>query len=122
MSGQSKCFSSGVFVRQYDFAYDLLWKSLLLLVCFSACLRAQVGMATLSGTVTDPTGLAVPNVQVTLQSATENASRETVTNTGGQYVIPAIPPGTYRLVMKANGFQSQTFTGIGLTSGQGSTP
>ena len=108
-------------MRQYDFAYDLLWKSLLLLVCFSACLRAQVGMATLSGTVTDPTGLAVPNVQVTLQSATENASRETVTNTGGQYVIPAIPPGTYRLVVKANGFQSQTFTGIGLTSGQGST-
>ena len=97
MAGQSKCFSSEGFEREYDFAYDLLCKSLLLLLYFSACLRAQVGMATLSGTVTDPTGLPVPNVQVTLQSATENASRETVTNTGGQYVIPAIPPGTYRL-------------------------
>ena len=78
-------------------------------------------MATLSGSVTDPTGLPVPNAQVSLQSATENASRETVTNTAGQYVIPAIPPGTYRLSVKASGFQSQTFTGIGLTSGQGST-
>ena len=78
-------------------------------------------MATLSGKVTDPAGLALPDAKVTLQSATENASRETVTNTEGQYVIPAIPPGMYRLVVVANGFQSQTFTGINLTSGQGST-
>jgi len=90
-------------------------------ICFATRLQAQVGMATLSGAVTDPSGLAIPNAQVTLQNLTENATRETVTNAGGQYVIPAIPPGTYRLIVKANGFQSQTLTRISLTSGQGST-
>src|SRR5260370_42493031 len=115
------CFHRLGFSRWYGFSCNLLWIILLFLYCSSAFLDAQVGMATLSGSVTDPTGLPVPNAQVSLQSATENASRETVTNTGGQYVIPAIPPGTYRLSVKASGFQSQTFTGIGLTSGQGST-
>ncbi len=96
-------------------------KSCLLFLFSAACLHAQLGMATLSGKVTDPAGLALPNAKVALQSATENASRETVTNTEGQYVIPAIPPGLYRLVVVAYCFQSRTFTGINLTSGQGST-
>src|SRR5450432_838636 len=116
MSDQSKSVCWRGLIR-----HNFLGRFLPLLLLYSAVLRAQMGMATLSGVVTDPTGLAVPSAQVTLQSATENASRETVTNAGGQYVIPAIPPGTYRLIVKASGFQSQTFTGIGLTSGQGST-
>jgi len=57
MFGQSKYCSSGRFERAYDIRHDLLFNSLLLVLCFSASLRAQVGMATLSGTVTDPTGL-----------------------------------------------------------------
>ena len=94
------------------------------LFCVAACaahLAAQMGVATLSGTITDPSALAVPNAQVTLEGVTEKTSRQTVTNSTGQYVIPAIPPGTYRLSVTAGGFQTQTFTNIPLTSGQGST-
>jgi len=32
--------------------------------------------------------------------------RETETNSAGLYVIPAILPGTYRLVVRASGFQT----------------
>src|SRR5689334_4245378 len=96
------------------------WCSLLALCC-GTYLNAQMGVAVLSGIVTDPTGAIVPGAKVTLSSATENASRDTVTDSKGQYVIPAIPPGTYSLTVNASGFQPQTFNAIKLTSGQGST-
>src|SRR5579875_1660564 len=83
--------------------------------------RAQVGTATLSGVVTDPSGAVVPNVKVTLESMSEHAVRQTVTNSTGAYVIPSILPGTYRVVFNAKGFQTQTFSNVILTSGQGST-
>src|SRR5690242_10773575 len=92
-----------------------------LLLGFAARISAQMGTATLSGTVTDPSGSAIPKAEVTLESSTEKASRQTVTDAAGQYVIPAIRPGTYQLVVKAAGFQPQTFTGIVLASQQGST-
>src|ERR1043166_5475982 len=94
---------------------------LVLIVSSAVRLGAQMGTATLGGIVTDPSGSAIPNVQVTLASSTEKASRQTVTDAAGQYVIPAITPGTYELIVKAGGFQPQTLTGIVLTSGQGST-
>jgi Carboxypeptidase regulatory-like domain len=92
-----------------------------LCVMLPESILGQMGMATLSGTVTDPSGAVVPGAQVALQSVTENATRRTVTNAVGQYVIPAIPPGTYRLSINAKGFQQRTLTGILLASGQGST-
>jgi hypothetical protein len=84
-------------------------------------LNAQLATATLSGVVNDTSGAGVPNAQVTLQSMLEQASRETVTDATGAYVIPAILPGTYKLVVKASGFQAQTLTNIVLLAGQGST-
>src|SRR5690349_13261303 len=92
-----------------------------LLLCSAGYLSAQMGVANLSGVVTDPSGSHVPNAKVTLESATEKASRDTVSNSNGEYVIPAIPPGIYKLTVKASGFQPQTLTGVQLTSGQGST-
>jgi len=87
----------------------------------SVNLHAQLATATLSGIVSDPTGAAVPGAQVTLQSVLERASRQTVTDAMGAYVIPAILPGTYQLVVTARGFESQTLTNIVLAAGQGST-
>jgi hypothetical protein len=94
---------------------------LVMILCSSGYLGAQMGVATLSGVVTDPSGSLLPGATITLESATEKASRDTVTNSKGEYVIPAIPPGTYKLTVNASGFKSQTLTDINLTSGQGST-
>jgi hypothetical protein len=84
-------------------------------------LNAQLATATLSGVVSDSTGGAIPGAQVTLQSTLEQASRQTVTDSTGAYVVPAILPGSYQLVVKAGGFETQTLTGIVLAAGQGST-
>ncbi len=97
---------------------------LVVLVVFLGCctdLNAQLATATLSGVVSDATGAAIPGAQVTLQSTLEQASRETVTDSTGAYVISAILPGNYKLVVRASGMQAQTLTGIVLAAGQGST-
>jgi hypothetical protein len=46
-------------------------------------LQAQVGTASLRGTVTDPSGASVPSAEVTLESMTRKAARETVTDSAG---------------------------------------
>jgi hypothetical protein len=83
--------------------------------------RAQTGTAMISGIVTDSSGAAVPDAAVVLQSTQESASRRTVTNSAGAYVMPAILPGNYQLQVTAQGFQAQTITKISLVAGQGST-
>lgn len=62
-------------------------------VAFVLAVHAQVGTASLSGTVTDPTGSVVPNACVTLDSALQKYRRATVTGPAGEYTIPALPPG-----------------------------
>lgn len=84
-------------------------------------IHSQAGTAMLSGLVTDANGAAIPNAEVVLRSTQETASRPTVTNSSGAYVIPAVLPGSYQLYVKASGFQAQTIMGISLVAGQGST-
>ena len=82
---------------------------------------AQVGTATLNGTVTDPSGSVVPNATLVLESEFQKFSRTTITDQRGEFVIPSIPPGEYRLMVSAASFRPQTQTAIRLSSGQAST-
>jgi Carboxypeptidase regulatory-like domain len=84
-------------------------------------LLAQVGTATLSGSVTDPSGSVVPKAAVKLESIEQRYTRQTVTDISGIYVLSAIPPGNYQLSVSAAGFRPETFTSVGLSSGQAST-
>jgi len=78
---------------------------LLLLCATPAVLKAQTGgQAGIQGTVTDPTGAAIPRATVT---ATNNATgtistRETTGD--GLYTISPILPGSYTVSVKAQGF------------------
>ncbi|MGH9398648.1 MAG: carboxypeptidase regulatory-like domain-containing protein [Terriglobia bacterium] len=91
------------------------------LFVFPLGVRAQLGTASLSGTVTDASGASVPGAQVTIQSTTRKASRQTVTDSAGNYVLPSLLPDSYQLVVSAEGFETKTTTNIQLASGQGST-
>ncbi|MBS1801354.1 MAG: TonB-dependent receptor [Acidobacteria bacterium] len=81
----------------------------------------QVGTATLSGTVTDPSDALVPNASVVLEGTETKSRRVTVSDAAGLYVIPAIKPGVYRLTVTASGFSSKSLTDILLRSGQSTT-
>jgi hypothetical protein len=70
----------------------------LLLVLALSCgmslpLLGQVASAELSGTVMDASGAAVPNAKVTVTNAATNVPHETVSGSGGSYIVPLLPPG-----------------------------
>src|SRR5271165_5649778 len=68
--------------------------------------------ADLSGFVSDPSGLAVPNAKITLKGSATGATRELTSNQQGLYSIPALPPGSYDITLDATGFQSLHQAGI----------
>jgi len=75
------------------------------------------GSASVQGTVTDQTGAAIPNANVTLTNVGTHAARSTVTDGSGLYSLPNVPIGPYSLGVSAAGFQAYTQTGIVLEVG-----
>ena len=94
--------------------------SLLLLLVFTSAvadLSAQVAGATLSGSVTDTSGAAVPNATVVIHNLATGQSRSTPTNASGFYTAPNLAPGTYEIKTSAPGFSTLVQKNIVLTVG-----
>jgi hypothetical protein len=109
-------FSNGIWIRRI--AATLMAASFL---CFISTLRAQVGTATLSGMVNDPSGASVPKAVVVLESTQRKFSRRSSTDELGAYIFTAVPPGAYQLVASAAGFRDERIADVSLSSGQAST-
>jgi hypothetical protein len=78
-----------------------------LLTLFASSLLAQTaGSGALTGTVTDPTGAAVPSVAVTLTSADTGQARTTTTGPDGTYKFNLLPPGNYQVKFERTGFNA----------------
>jgi Carboxypeptidase regulatory-like domain len=73
------------------------------LIGFSVSTFAQ--QATIVGTVTDPSGAVVPNVNVTITNTDTGVSRTIPTNDAGQYVAPDLQVGHYAVKAEAKGFK-----------------
>jgi hypothetical protein len=59
----------------------------------------------ISGTVTDPSGAAVSNAQVTVTNKETGQVKTTVTGNSGDYRVPLLSPGAYRVLITAPGFE-----------------
>ena len=66
------------------------------------------------GTVTDPAGAVVPDAKAQITNMATNETKETTTNSAGQYVFPNVAPGTYTLKITKAGFATSTFSNIQL--------
>ena len=77
---------------------------LLCLLFASTSLVAQES-ATLTGTITDQTGAIVAGAEVAATNAEHGIERTTISNGDGEWVLPALPPGTYDLTVTASGFK-----------------
>ena len=99
----------------------MIKRSVLALLALTAGLYAQEFRATLTGTVTDPSGAAIPNGTVKATNTATNASSETKTTGDGLYTIPLLEPGVYNVEFIANGFQTLKRDSITLAVGQKST-
>jgi hypothetical protein len=79
---------------------------------------SQAIFATLTGTVTDPTGAVIPGVTVTLRNASSGDARTTVTDSAGYYTFASVPVGTYNLSVTQTGFQAFQESGIAMGGGE----
>jgi hypothetical protein len=66
---------------------------------------AQNVTATLVGTVTDPSGATVADATVTVVQPARDFTRTAQTDALGNYSLPLLPPGTYRLSAEKPGFK-----------------
>jgi len=70
----------------------------LLMVILCAAAWAQ-DTASLTGTVTDSSGAAIPNAQVAVMNAAEGISRKAATNGSGDFLFASLPIGSYDLTV-----------------------
>jgi hypothetical protein len=86
-----------------------------LLAIFTTSAFAQE--ATILGTVTDPSGAAVPNASITITNNETGVSRTLPSNGDGQYVAPDLHIGHYTVKATASGFKVAEQGGITLDVG-----
>ena len=84
----------------------------LFILTVAGALFAQSGTSSISGTVTDGQGNAVPGATVTLISAAQNTQRTTTTDNNGTYTFTAVSPGVYTLETTAGNFKKSSITGV----------
>jgi hypothetical protein len=80
-----------------------------LLTCGSAFGQA---VSQIGGTTKDQSGAVVPGVQVTATQTDTGISRTATTNDAGEFVLPNLPTGPYRIEAKKTGFQNYAQSGI----------
>ena len=92
-----------------------------------SCIIAAVGTAraqvagSISGTVTDSSGAAVPHANVTITELDTGQSRNLMTDDRGTYRVLALPVGRYEVKAEQPGFRTAVRTGITLVVGQEAT-
>ena len=87
-------------------------------VLSAASIHAQTTSASITGTVTDPSGAVVPGAKVTITSEGTGAVREAVTGSTGVFSAPNLNIGAYKLTVSATGFSAYERAGIILNSNQ----
>src|SRR6266550_2867140 len=82
---------------------------------------AQVSGAALSGTITDPSGAAVPNAKVTITNTATGVTRDDTTDAAGFFSVPNLLPGPYAVTVSSPGFSTIKSSDIVLTVGAAQT-
>jgi hypothetical protein len=83
--------------------------------CFIAVrLNAQQTLGSVSGTVLDSSGAAIPNATVTVSDTEIGVTRTTQSHSDGFFQIFNLPVGTYRIQGSSDGFESAAVSGVGV--------
>src|SRR5947209_3926479 len=89
----------------------------LFILVVSASLFAQ-DTASITGTVTDPSGAAVKGAQVRVSSPDRGIDHTVPTNDSGDYLVAGLPPGPVDVAVTAQGFKKFEAKGVILRVGQ----
>lgn len=94
----------------------------LMIAAFAAVgASAQLSTASLSGSVTDPTGAVVPHAKITLTQTETNFTRVDTSRDDGTYHEEFLPLGPYKVTVAAPGFKTTERSGIVLSVMQNAT-
>jgi hypothetical protein len=88
-----------------------VYSSVVLLVFFGATAPAAMGQAvtaTLSGKITDSSGGSVAKATISISNTATGFSRTAQSSDTGEYTIPSLPAGEYKLTVEFTGFRGQT--------------
>ncbi len=90
--------------------------AVLLLAAFAMFAPCAIAQSTTTGsvtvTVTDPSGSAVPNAQLEIKDLSTNILQKAPTGATGTYTFPSLAFGMYQLTVTAQGFQTQVFSSV----------
>ena len=76
------------------------------------------GNGMLSGQVTDLSGAAVANANVVLKDENGAVVAQTTSDSSGEYAVGSLPPGNYRAEFNAQGFKTNAYTALNVSSGE----
>jgi hypothetical protein len=86
----------------------------------SSCV-AQVDLAGLSGTISDPSGRLMSGAHIVATQTANGLKREAVSSATGIYDIADLPVGVYRITCSDAGFQDRVYEDLQLTVGHTTT-
>ncbi len=91
--------------------------AILVVLSLAVAVDAQTFRGAINGTVTDPSGAAVPNAQVVAKEKSTGIDHTTVTTSDGQFVFQDISIGAYTVRVTATGFPVLTVDNVLVTQG-----
>jgi hypothetical protein len=94
------------------------WKLIAALTLAIPSLFAQEFRGTISGAVTDATGLSVAGAKVTVTEIHTNTRVDATTESTGQYTAPFLLPGDYDISAKMAGFKEFVRKGVHVGAGE----
>src|SRR6266446_2474025 len=99
--------------RLLSFGFCLLLSA----YCLLPTVLAQGTNATLSGTVVDQNGAVVPAVEISVVNPATSLERTATTSDQGFFTVPLLPPGTYSVTAKRDGFSGVRIPDVVLNIG-----
>ena len=91
-------------------SHQFLTIAAVVLTCFATAFSQDT--ASLTGTVTDPSGAAIPNAKVELKNAEHGIDRKATSNGSGDFLFASLPIASYDLMVTAEGFKKYQAKGI----------
>jgi hypothetical protein len=85
---------------------------------FSVPLLAQTFRGSINGTITDPSGAAIPGAKVTATDVATSVVRDTISSGAGEFSFNDLPLSTYTVKVEATGFQTMAATGVQVQAGR----
>src|ERR1039457_4398502 len=104
-------------VRRSGFVSQTIVTLFLALTLMGSPALAQNFRGGINGSVTDPSGAAVPGAQVVAVATSTNTTYKTVASSAGEFAFSDLPLGDYTVTVSASGFGAQNIKNVPVTAG-----